>query len=424
MRLNTLPVPALTGPQRRSHLLLMLFAPCTAQTLDMLAQYTGEEQTTIRSDLAQIEHEIRRVHHLQLICHDGVYAIEGSLLNQRIGMIDAMRRAQRLCAPAVNRDYLPLQDEYWRQVPLVFRASDAQIDLLVEKLSALIDRPLAACDRAFLQLYLRQSLSQCACNKHPEFNQHQQQWLRQKAEYAAVVEMFRHWPVPTAELLCLTLMARMLKTPHHARHPKGEDKQLLQGVKTLVQRFEQLSGMLFSEPDMLSDQLFCHLSAALERCHFHIGIDNNLQQEVEEKYPRLLRTARAAIMPLEAFYRIRFSREEMGLIAVIFGAWLMQNDDVQEKQVVILTKSGGEQEKMLELQIRELTLLPLMIRFQELEEFQAQGAPKNTLLVISTFAMTLPLFSPTLIQVRLPLAHAQQERIRLLLEPPGAVGGG
>jgi len=94
----------------------------------------------------------------------------------------------------------------------------------------------------------------------------------------------------------------------------------------------------------------------------------------------------------------------------------MQDNDLQEKQVVVLTKSDGAQEKMLELQIRELTLLPLHIKFQSPAEFQAQGAPKNTVLVITSFAIPLPLFSPPLILVRLPLAQSQQERIRQLLE--------
>jgi hypothetical protein len=34
---------------------------------------------------------------------------------------------------------------------------------------------------------------------------------------------------------------------------------------------------------------------------------------------------------------IAFNQEEVGLIAVIFGAWLMQKSDLHEKQVVLLT---------------------------------------------------------------------------------------
>lgn len=421
MSMNTRQVPVLSGPQRRSHLLLMLFAPLPSLTLVSLSRYNGEDVPVTRRDLAHIESDIRRIYHLTLIArHDGDYRIEGNILNQRLCLIEGMRRALRLCPAKVDRHFLPLLEQQWGQLPAELRASPEQIDGVIERYLALLDRQAAAYDRAFLSLYLRYALIQCYLQRHPDFNQHQQQWLQLKSEYRSVTEMFLDWPLPDAELLCFTLLVNQLKTPHLPDAYSGEDRRLLQAVEKLIQHFQHLAGMTFNQPEMLANQLFSHLSAALERCHFHVGIDNSLQPEVEEKYPRLLRTTRAAVMPFEATYRIRFSREEMGLLAVIFGAWLMQDNDLQEKQVVILTKSEGEQEKLLELQIRELTLLPLNIKFQPLNEFQTQGAPKNTALIVTSFAMPLPLFSPPLMLVRLPLAQAQQERIRQLLETPSS----
>jgi hypothetical protein len=48
---------------------------------------------------------------------------------------------------------------------------------------------------------------------------------------------------------------------------------------------------------------------------------------------------------------------------VIFGAWLMQKADLHEKQVVLLTRENCELEQALEMQLRELTLLPLNIKY-------------------------------------------------------------
>ncbi|WP_413737491.1 stationary phase inducible protein CsiE [Sodalis sp. RH21] len=423
MSLHTPAVPALSGPQRRSHLLLMLFAPLPSLSLVSLSRYNGDDMPTTRRDLAHIESEIRRIYHLTLATHhDGSYRIEGNILNQRLCLIEGMRRALRLCPDKVNRYFLPLQEQQWGRVPPEFHASHEQLEEVIEQYTGLLGRAVAPYDRPFLSLYLRYALTQCPLPQHPEFNQHQQQWLQQKAEYPRICEALRHWPIPAAELLCFTLLVDQLKTPHHPQSRSGCDRRLMVEIERLIQNFERLSAMSFNQPELLAGQLFSHLSAALERCHFHIGIDNSLQPEVEEKYPRLLRTTRAAVMPFEAAYRIRFSREEMGLVAVIFGAWLMQDNDLQEKQVVILTKSDGIQEKLLELQIRELTLLPLNIKFQEMEEFQAHGAPKNTVLIVTPFAMPLPLFSPPLMLVRLPLVQSQQERIRQLLEAPAGSG--
>lgn len=417
MGLHSSSVPALSGPQRRSHLLLMLFAPLPSLSLDALARYNDIDLPTTRRDLVHIGRDLHLIYHLALITeHDGSYRIEGNTLNKRLCLIEGMRRALRLCPEKVTRYYVPLQQHQWQQLPEQYRLMAESFDAAVVHFSQLLDRPASASDRIFLQLYLRYVLAQCHLRQQPEFNQHQFQWLQQKTEHQTVLDIFGQWPLPQSELVGLTLLARLLKTPNQAGVRCAEDQLLFHEVEELIARFEQLADKRFHQPHMLKNQLFSHLSAALERCHFHLGIDNSLQLEVEEKYPRLLRTTRTAIVPIEAHYRIRFSREEMGLIAVIFGAWLMQDNELQEKQVVILTRDDGAQEKVLELQVRELTLLPLNIKFQSLAEFQAQGAPKNTVLVIAPFAIPLPLFSPPLILVRLPLAQAQQERIRQLLE--------
>ncbi|MEA9392455.1 stationary phase inducible protein CsiE [Acerihabitans sp. TG2] len=423
MRVNTRQVPVLSGFQRRSHLLLMLFAPLSSLTLHSLAQCNDDDVLVTQRDLAHIAREIRQIYHLTLIVrHDGSYRIEGNILNQRLCLIEGMRRALRLCPTKVDCHFLPLLEQKWLGLPAELKATRERIEELMEHYLALLGRQAAAYDRAFLLLYLRYVLIQCHLQCHPDFTQHQQQWLQLKAEYRPVTEMFRQWPLPTTELLCFTLLVNQLKTPHLPQANSESDRRLLQAVEKLIQDFEHLASMTFNQPEMLANQLFSHLGAALERGYFHVGIDNTLQSEVEEKYPRLLRTTRIAVMSFEAAYRMQFSCEEVGLIAVIFGAWLMHDNDLQERQVVILTKSQGQEEKPLELQIRELTLLPLNIKFQPMDEFHAQGAPQNTALIVTPFAMTLPLFSPPLMLVHLPLAPSQQERIRQLLEAPSRQG--
>jgi hypothetical protein len=68
---------------------------------------------------------------------------------------------------------------------------------------------------------------------------------------------------------------------------------------------------------------------------------------------------------------------------VIFGAWLMQKSDLHEKQVVLLTDDKPGYEEALEQQLRELTLLPLNIKYQSVQAFQKEGAPKGVTLVVT-----------------------------------------
>ncbi|VFT68084.1 stationary phase inducible protein CsiE [Escherichia coli] len=80
-------------------------------------------------------------------------------------------------------------------------------------------------------------------------------------------------------------------------------------------------------------QLYTHLTQALNRSLFAIGIDNTLPEEFARLYPRLVRTTRAALAGFESEYGVHLSDEESGLVAVIFGAWLMQENDLHENRL-------------------------------------------------------------------------------------------
>jgi len=129
-----------------------------------------------------------------------------------------------------------------------------------------------------------------------------------------------------------------------------------------------------------------------------------------------MRTTREALQELEDEYALRFSDEEAGLVAVIFGAWLMQATDLHEKQVVLLTGDDTAREQQIEQQLRELTLLPLTINYLPLAEFRKVGAPKDVSLVITPYTTPLPLFSPPLIHAVEALSSQQQQHIRTMLE--------
>ncbi|MDS1495977.1 stationary phase inducible protein CsiE [Shigella dysenteriae] len=166
----------------------------------------------------------------------------------------------------------------------------------------------------------------------------------------------------------------------------------------------------------LCDQLYTHLAQALNRSLFAIGIDNTLPEEFARLYPRLVRTTRAALAGFESEYGVHLSDEESGLVAVIFGAWLMQENDLHEKQIILLTGNDSEREAQIEQQLRELTLLPLNIKHMSVKVFLQTGAPRSAALIIAPYTMPLPLFSPPLIYTDLTLTTHQQEQIRKMLE--------
>lgn len=70
----------------------------------------------------------------------------------------------------------------------------------------------------------------------------------------------------------------------------------------------------------------------------------------------------------------------------------MQENDLHEKQIILLTGNDSEREAQIEQQLRELTLLPLNIKHMSVKVFLQTGAPRSAALIIAPYTMPLPLF--------------------------------
>ncbi len=413
--------PLFSRSQRRCHLLLLLYLPAPALTLDKLCQINGVEPGVARQDIADVGDEIQRYHQLEL--HqmvDGSFRIHGTELQRRLCLLHWLRRSLRLSEDFVRQHFAPALRQRLKVLKIEKALYDeTNLQALILHCSLRLGREFTARDRLFLQIFMKYGLCQ---RQAVLFNELQQQWLLQKAERAAAEDVIHHWRkrchlTPDAsEIDFWTLLFSMIHAPSAEAIRHAAEIRLMEATRQLIARFENLSGRSISDQAGLQKQLYTHLAQALDRCHFSVGIDNILTQEVTRLYPRLLRTTRQALETFESEFTIRFSAEEIGLIAVIFGAWLMQDNVLQEKQVLLLTGDNAQLEQDIEQQIREITLLPVNFCYQDMRAFQTEGAPREIALVITPYPTSFPLYSPPLIHAELPLSEHQQQRIRHLLE--------
>ncbi|MFH8132861.1 stationary phase inducible protein CsiE [Pantoea osteomyelitidis] len=416
-----LTAPLFSRSQRRCHLLLLLFLPAPALTLDKLCQINGVEPAVARQDIADVGDEIQRYHQLEL--HqmvDGSFRIHGTELDRRLCLLHWLRRSLRLSEDFVCRHFTPALRQRLKVLKIEKALYDeTNLQALIMHCSLRLERNFTPHDRLFLQIFMKYGL----CQRQPAlFNERQRQWLLQKAERAAAEDVIQHWRkrchlAPDAsETDFWTLLFSIIHAPAAATIRHACELRLMEAIRQLIARFEFLSGMKLNDKTGLQHQLYTHLAQALDRCHFSIGIDNSLTLEVTRLYPRLLRTTREALEDFERDFAICFSAEETGLIAVIFGAWLMQENALHEKQVLLLTGDNAQLEQDIEQQLREMTLMPINIKYQDIQAFQTHGAPHEIALIITPYATLLPLYSPPLIHAELPLSENQQQRIRILLE--------
>ncbi|WP_449544749.1 stationary phase inducible protein CsiE [Lelliottia amnigena] len=423
--MTTLEIPSvLSSSQRRCQVLLMLYLPDFAVTPQSIVGINGVDDDIARQDIAKTRDEIQRYHRLDIATHqDGSYRLEGTTLDQRLCLLHWLRRALRLCPHFITQQFTPALKTQLKQLGIARTLyDDTNLRALINFCSRRLQRQFECRDVQFLQLYLQYCLIQHHLGLTPQFSPVQRHWTQSRGEFLTAQEIVRHWQrrvqqnPHTDENLFLSLLFMMIRTPDPLRDAHQQDERLRQAISRMIGRFRGQTGMRFSDEQGLTDQLYIHLTQALDRSLFGIGIDNSLPEEIGRLYPRLLRTTRHVLFEVEAEFGLRFSDEEMCLVAVIFGAWLMQETDLYEKQVVLLTGEDKACEELIEEQLRELTLLPLNIRYLTLQAFQKDGAPREAALVITPYATALPLFSPPLIHAVEALNTQQQEHIRVMLE--------
>ncbi|HCC5759447.1 TPA: stationary phase inducible protein CsiE [Citrobacter koseri] len=418
------PPSVLSAPQRRCQVLLTLFQPGQIVTTETFSALNGVDDEIAREDITETGLEIQRYHRLAITTgQNGRYRIEGAALNQRLCLLHWLRRGLRICPTFITQQFTPaLKTELKRRGIARTLYDDTNLHALINLCSRRLQKPFECRDVQFLRLFLQYCLLQHHAGIAPAFNPLQKQWAQSCAEYPLALEIGRHWQrrvmqnAPPDETLFMALLFSMIRIPDPIHDNHQQDRRLRLAVARLVLRFREMGQVRFSDEQGLNDQLYVHLAQALSRSLFAIGIDNTLPEEFSRLYPRLVRTTRDALAGFESEYGVRFSDEETGLVAVIFGAWLMQENDLHEKQIVLLTGNNGELEAHIEQQLRELTLLPLNIKHVPTQTFQKDGSPRGVALIVTPYATPLPLFSPPLIHADLSLTAHQQQQIRKILE--------
>lgn len=357
------PPSVLSAPQRRCQILLTLFQPGLTATTATFSELNGVDDDIASLDISETGREILRYHQLTLTTgYDGSYRVEGTVLNQRLCLFHWLRRGFRLCPSFITSRFTPaLKSELKRRGIARNFYDDTNLQALVNLCSRRLQKRFETRDIHFLCLYLQYCLLQHHAGITPQFNPLQRRWAESCLEFQVAQEIGRHWqrralqPVPPDEPLFMALLFSMLRVPDPLRDAHQRDRQLRQSIKRLVNHFRELGNVRFYDEQGLCDQLYTHLAQALNRSLFAIGIDNTLPEEFARLYPRLVRTTRAALAGFESEYGVHLSDEESGLVAVIFGAWLMQENDLHEKQIILLTGNDSEREAQIEQQLRELT---------------------------------------------------------------------
>lgn len=107
--MSTLAPPSvLSAPQRRCQVLLTLFLPGQIATTQTFSSLNGVDDATVQEDIIGAGLEIQRYHRLTIAtAQNGGYAIEGTPLNQRLCLLQWLRRGLRICPTFIAQHFTP-----------------------------------------------------------------------------------------------------------------------------------------------------------------------------------------------------------------------------------------------------------------------------------------------------------------------------
>lgn len=112
-----------------------------------------------------------------------------------------------------------------------------------------------------------------------------------------------------------------------------EEYEFKKEIQTILYRIKEETGVDLSDDIQLINGLAVHLSVALQRLRFHMNVRNDFLDYMKSNYPFAFELAVKASEFVENAYDIKTNENEIGLLAIHFGAALERKGLNEKKKV-------------------------------------------------------------------------------------------
>ncbi len=242
------------------------------------------------------------------------------------------------------------------------------------------------------------------------------QRLRSTEEYgyarglAADIEKEFGISVPDEEIGYLTMHLRGTKLREDDAlrgYFETSDLQVASQVKALIRYVEEQTGISLAGDSSLYTGLLAHLERAIYRLRENMKIHNPLLDDVKQDYPALFDLVSQAME--RVFVQENIPEEEVGFVAMHFGAALDRGQGNFPRRVLVICSSGIATTKILASRLEKAFPQIQTIINSSLFELEDVN-PSDYDLVVSTIPLPVP--DGTYVQVRPFLSEDEVERIR------------
>jgi mannitol operon transcriptional antiterminator len=137
-----------------------------------------------------------------------------------------------------------------------------------------------------------------------------------------------------------------------------KDYDIKRMVEMIIRRYEQITGVSLIDDEVLETGMITHLRPALTRMHYQLEIRNPLLDQIKEQYADIYENSRKACDVIEAELKQKVPDDEIGYIAMHFGAAIERlNQRMQINRTIrigVVCASGIGISSLLSSRIRSL----------------------------------------------------------------------
>jgi mannitol operon transcriptional antiterminator len=278
--------------------------------------------------------------------------------------------------------------------------------------------PYAIADGAFVNLSIHMAvmIERLLRGGEIEMDGEDLQRLRETVEYdnarklaGAIQEDFQ-LDVPEEEVAYITQHLRGTKLRQDDeldRYFESSDLEMASRVKALIHYVSKQTGVTLAGDSSLYTGLLAHIERAIYRLRENLRISNPLLSEMKEDYPALFDLVDRGMK--KVFVEDEIPGEEVGFVAMHFGAALDRGQGNFPNSVLIICPSGISSSKILASRLEKA--FPQIQQIHNASLFDMDGLDANEFdLVVSTVSLHIP--DESYVQVQPLLSEDEVDRIR------------
>lgn len=208
------------------------------------------------------------------------------------------------------------------------------------------------------------------------------------SEFALIEELLQHYQIDSKNeknYFCAWILGLSVGNIQQITRDRTT---LVNLVKGIIERFESLAGIRFTERKKVVSQVYMHFRPAYYRILFKLPIVNPLMEKVQKEYKELYKLVQETMKPFHAVFQNEIPSEEIAYLTIHFGSIINSTKEkhLSKKVAAIICPSGVGTSAIVYKELR--SIFPEFKFLPPVEVEQFDSITKKVDILFSTVPIT------------------------------------